>query len=111
MKLPNAEHAVVEPRKLTEYSLNALHDDGKHKAFLFQSLLGITADNPKPLLDALRLAAAQDDAKPGRADRHGQRYAIDFDFPGPKGTVRIRSAWIIRTGEVVPRLVTCYIIQ
>ena len=46
MKIPNADHAVIDPRKLTEYSLNAYHDDGKHKALLFRNLLGMTAENP-----------------------------------------------------------------
>jgi hypothetical protein len=110
MKLPNAEHAIIDPRKLTEYSLNPYHDDGKHKALLFRNLLGIAADNPRPLVEALRNAAVTEEAQPGQTNRYGRRYLIDFDCSGMKGPVRIRSAWIVRTGEVVPRLVTCYII-
>lgn len=40
----------------------------------------------------------------------GQRYVLDFELAGPNGSAIIRSAWIIRTGENVPRLVTCYIL-
>ena len=35
---------------------------------------------------------------------------IDFEFDGPGGTATGRSAWIVRIGDEVPRLVTCYIL-
>jgi hypothetical protein len=61
-------------------------------------------------MDVLRLAAVDGEAVLGHADRHGQRYVIDFEFQGVTGQAMIRSAWIIRRGETVPRLVTCYIL-
>jgi len=42
MIIPNAERAVVDIRKLRDYCLNPLHDDGKHKAQLFAAV-GIIA--------------------------------------------------------------------
>jgi len=110
MKLPNADQAIIDPTKFTDYALNPEHDDGKHKAALFRNLLGITADNLDVLMEALRDAAVGREVELGRADRYGQRYILDFEFVGPDGKARLRSAWIVRTGEVVPRLVTCYII-
>jgi hypothetical protein len=62
------------------------------------------------LLDALREAAVSDNAVPGRLDRYGQWYVIDFEFVGPTGRATLRSAWIIRPDETAPRLVTCYIL-
>jgi len=44
------------------------------------------------LLDALREAAVSGEAVLGRADRHGQRYVIDFDLAGPTGRAMVRSA-------------------
>ena len=110
MKLPNGDKAIIDPRKLTDYSLSPDHEDGKHKAWLFQNVLGVTAENSQSLLDALQQAAVSAEAVVGKQDKYGQRYVIDFDFAGPAGTGTIRSAWIIRTGEDVPRLVTCYIL-
>ena len=110
MKLPNGDKAIIDPRKLTDYSLSAAHDDGKHKARLFQELLGISLDNAQLLLDALKEAARAGEAFVGKQDRYGQRYVLDFEFAGPTGSAMIRSAWIIRTGENEPRLVTCYIL-
>ena len=34
MLMPNAECAVVDIRKLRDYCLNPLHDEGKHSAFI-----------------------------------------------------------------------------
>lgn len=110
MKLPNAERAIIDPRKVMDYCLSPDHDDGKNKAFVFQEVLGLTLADAHLLLDALRHAAANDEAVIGKRDRYGQRYVLDFEFSGPTGSAKIRSAWIIRNGEDVPRLVTCYIL-
>jgi hypothetical protein len=41
MKIPNADRAVVDIRKLRDYCLNPQHDEGKHKARLFAVALGM----------------------------------------------------------------------
>ena len=109
MKLRNGDRAIIDRRKITDYCLSLDHDDGSHKARLFQALVGLNQNNSSLLLDALRRAAATGDAALGKVDRYGRRYVIDFEFAGPGGTATIRSAWILRGGEDVPRLVTCYI--
>ncbi len=47
--IPNAENAVVNIRKLRAYCLNLEHEEGKYKARLFSSILGMTADNAEEL--------------------------------------------------------------
>lgn len=110
MRLPNGERALIDPRKLIAYSLDPEHDEGRHKAHLFVSLLGINQRNTELLIDAIEEAAVSGDASLGKSDHYGQRYAIDFAFTGPSGSATIRSAWIIRRDEDFPRLVTCYIL-
>ena len=110
MRLPNGERALIDPRKLIAYSLDPEHDEGRHKAHLFESLLGINQHNTELLIDAVEEAAVSDDASLGKSDHYGQRYVIDFAFTGPSGSATIRSAWIIRRDEDFPRLVTCYIL-
>ncbi len=110
MRLPHGDRAIIDQRKITDYSLSPDHDDGKHKAHLFRVLLGLTREQAALLLDALKEAAISGEARLGSSDRYGQRYVIDFEFQGLVGRATIRSAWIIRTGETVPRLVTCYIL-
>ncbi len=110
MELPNGERAFIDRQKLIAYSLDPEHDEGRHKAHLFESLLGITLQNADLLLTAVEQAATTDQAALGKLDKYGQRYVIDFDFAGPDGTATIRSAWIVRHGEDFPRLVTCFIL-
>lgn len=45
MKVPEAEHTVVDIRKRRDYCLNSTHRRGKHKAPLFVAMLGLTADD------------------------------------------------------------------
>jgi uncharacterized protein DUF6883 len=110
MKLPNGERAIIDLRKIVDYCLSPDHEDGQHKARLFASIVGLTINNADQLLDVLRRAATDQDAMLGKLDEYGQRYLIDFEFTGPSGTATIRAAWIIRPNEMVPRLVTCYIL-
>ena len=43
------------------------------------------------------------------ADAFGQRYVLDVEVAGSTGLVTVRSIWIVRVKEDVPRPVTCYI--
>lgn len=112
MKLPNGERAIVDVEKLRDYCLSLDHPRGGHKARVFRTVLGLTRDHAGELRDALLRAAVQSDASAGEADRFGRRYLIDFDFEsrGPKTVAKIRSGWIVRTGEDFPRFTTCYIL-
>ena len=98
MKIPNAERAIVEVDKLTEYCLNPVHPRGRHKARVFESALGITASDADTLRDALRDAVLSDDALMGEGDEYGQRYVVEFELTGPAGDATVRSAWIVRAG-------------
>ena len=108
MRLPNGEQAVVEEAKLLDYCLSTTHPRGKHKARVFAAAFGLTANDMPLLRDALLEAARVGVATATRADEYGQRYEIRFPFAGPKGTGEIVSAWIIASGQNIPRLVTCF---
>jgi hypothetical protein len=110
MFLPNGEQAIIDEQKLVDYCLNVEHDEGAHKAWLFRRLLGLGQEDVELLIAALRDAAATGNAVQGATDRYGRRYVIDFPMTGPAGRPVVRSAWIVRTGESLPRLVTCYIL-
>jgi hypothetical protein len=97
MFIPNAENAVIDIRKLRDYCLNSKHDDGKHKARLFSSLLGI-------LLEVVQTH----EARLGRQDKFGQRYTLDFTIEWQNRSVTLRSGWIIEHDSELPRLTTCY---
>ncbi|MCK5329396.1 MAG: hypothetical protein KAR36_12395 [Candidatus Latescibacteria bacterium] len=108
MTIPNAERAVVDIRKLRDYCLNPLHDEGKHKARLFATALGMTANDAEHLRDVLLQAVKRPDAKSGRGDNYGQRYTVDFLLEWRGKRAIIRSGWIIEHNTGKPKLTTCY---
>jgi len=109
VKLPNGQQADLGA-KIEEYVLNPLHREGKHKARVFDSLLGITLANADVLREALRDHAARSD----QAEWHGNNgfgdvYVLRVPLSTRKGSATALSVWIIRHGESFPRLTTCYI--
>lgn len=80
MLIPYANNAIVDIRKLRDYCLNLEHDDGKHKARLFSSILGMKAENAEELRLTLLENIKTHEAKLGRSDRFGQRYTVDFEI-------------------------------
>jgi len=109
MKMPGADKAFVELAKLRDYCLNPLHPRGRHKARVFAERLALTAARADILRDALLVAAGRFPAIPGETDGFGRRFVVEFPMDGPKGSVLIRSSWIVRKDEDFPRLTSCYV--
>jgi hypothetical protein len=74
MRLPNPDRALVDIAKLRDYCLNPASPRGRHKARVFASVLGRTADLASELQEHLRAAARTFDASPTSHDAWGQRY-------------------------------------
>lgn len=109
-KLPNSENAVVEVRKLRDYCLSPDHPRGKHKARVFASALGFTAEDSEELRQALLSAAVSEEAAPAGEDEYGKRYVLDFEMSTEAGSATVRSGWIIRSGEDFPRFTSCWVL-
>lgn len=111
MRLPNAEKARVDLSKLRHYCLDSTHPRGRHKARVFAARLGIEAEHAEELRRALLDAArTSENAFASEEDGFGRRFVLDFDMSGPRGKAKIRSGWIIRAGEDLPRLTSCYVL-
>ena len=108
MKIPNAEHAIVDIRKLRDYCLNPQHNKGKNKARLFASLLGMSSNDAEELRDALLEAVRKQDAQLAEKDAYGQRYTLDFRLTWQDKQATIRSGWIIETDADIPKLTTAF---
>ncbi len=106
--IPNADHAVIDIRKLQDYTLNPGHRLGRHKARLFEALLGIHREDAAALRTILLEVVRAQDAELGALDAHGQRYRVDFVLTWQGRQALIRSVWNRRPAEDFPRLVTCY---
>ena len=71
MKLTNADAAVVDIEKLRDYCLNINHPRGRHKARVFASALGLTADNAEELREAILQSAMTADVVQTERDGFG----------------------------------------
>jgi hypothetical protein len=94
MLIPNAGKAVVDIRKLRDYCLNPEHNDGKHKARIFLSTLGMTADNAEELRQILLEVVQTHEARLGRQDEFEQRYTLDFSIEWQNRSATLRSGWM-----------------
>ncbi len=108
VKLPNPRNAVVDVRKLRDYCLSPQHPRGRHKAKVFASALGLTAEDAEELREALLAAAITGEASAVDGDQYGERYVLDFEMTRGAGTATVRSAWIVRRDEEFPRLTSCW---
>jgi hypothetical protein len=110
VKLPNGDRADLG-RKLEDYVLSTLHREGRHKARVFESVLGVSLTNRDVLREAiLHAAATSDEVEPRGDNGHGMVYSLRFPMQTTKGTATVTTAWIVRRGEDFPRLTTCYIL-
>lgn len=104
----NYEKATIDPLKLKNYVLSTTHPIGRFKAVLFQQM-GYTAESWEQFAEDIRMQHLALDAKPGEKTKYGQKYIICGDMKGSSGkVVRLKSIWIIETGEDFPRFITIY---
>ena len=109
MKLPNAEHAIIDKGKIRDYCLNHDHPRGKHKARIFQSVLGMTVDDAETLISEIKNRVQEYECQVGEQDDFGQRYTVDMPIENSPFEAVIRTGWIIKRNEISPRLTTCYV--
>ena len=108
MRLPQAELAIIADEKLGGYLLSPSHAIGKEKAH-WLAAVGFTPHHVAELRAELLRLAREGEARPAGVTSHGAKYAITAAIRAPGGTrVEVRTIWIIDTGAVAPRFVTCY---
>lgn len=108
MRLPGGDRADLGT-KIEDYVLNPGHREGRHKARVFESALGITLAGQDVLRQAILSAAATSDQAESRGDNgHGEVFVLRFPLETEPGGAMVLTAWIIRHGEDFPRLITCY---
>ena len=110
MKLPNAHSAIFDLRKLQDYCLNPRHPRGKHKARVFQSALGVEREDAEELRDRILAALGEQECVSGDCDDYGRRYIVDIEWQKGEQNAKIRTMWIIKTGEDTPRFTSCYVL-
>ncbi len=108
MQIPNADRAVIDPRKLHGYLLSRAHPVGRFKAAFFRAL-GYSPQDWRRLEADLRDQHLLKDATLEGPTLYGQKYRIRATLEGPGGrSADVVSVWFVRRGEEFPRFVTAY---
>ncbi len=110
MRLPRAAAATCDLRKLTHYCLDPTHPRGRHKARVFRQALGITLADAEWLRQTLLDAAASTEATEIAADAFGRRWRVDVPIARLRRAAVVRTVWMIRSGETIPRFVSCWVL-
>lgn len=108
MKLPNAERAVIDTRKVRDYLLSRSHPIGRFKAAFF-ARAGFEAGNWADLVSQLRQLAVRGDAVPSGTTQYGQKFVISGILKGPRGaSLEVTTVWLVPAGGDAARLVTVH---
>jgi len=108
MKLPNANRALIDRRKLVDYLLSSTHPVGKSKSRFFGNQ-GYSAQDPGTLEKGLMEIARGQDVVATVSSPHGVKHVVDGILSTPQGNrVPLRTVWVTETGRDYPRFVTAY---
>jgi len=107
--LPHGDRAILHTRKLRDYCLSPSHPRGRHKARVFQQALDIDQRDAEWLRPVLLDAARSGEASHLGADAWGSPWRVDVSIERQGKHGVIRTIWLVRAGEEVPRFVTCWV--
>jgi hypothetical protein len=108
MRLPNAEDAIVDRRKLVGYLLARDHPLGRTKAAWFEAF-GFSAQAWEQLAAALEEHAKAQPIARVIGTPYGTKFVLDGPLRSPDGrNPGVRTVWFIELGEDRPRFVTAY---
>jgi hypothetical protein len=108
MQLPNRYKAYIPLPKLTTSMLSETHAVGKSKAKFFRAL-GFDETNMDLLERGLITIAQTEPVNETVSTPYGEKYVIEGNLQSPTNlTAKVRTVWIIETGEDSPRFVTAY---
>lgn len=106
MKLPNADRAIIESGKLTDYLLNLNHKRGGAKAKLLIQC-GYSQKNWQQLEIDIRNSHLSAEVETVRETMYGTRYEISAFLSTPVNRqLLVRTVWQIDKGTDFPRFIT-----
>jgi hypothetical protein len=109
VRLPGADRAILDARKLRDYLLSPAHPRGRHKARLLRAALGLGPEDADWLAGAILAGVQTAGAVPDGEDRWGHRWRVDMSIERHGHRAVLRSAWLMRPGESAPRFVTAWV--
>jgi hypothetical protein len=109
-RLPHGDGAILDIRKIEDYCLSLLHPRGRHKARVFREALDLQRSDAAWLRDVLLEAARSSEASQVAADAWGTHWRLDATVGRHGKSAVVRTIWIVRAGENVPRFVTGWVL-
>lgn len=109
-RLPQSDRAILDMRKIEDYCLNPSHPRGRHKARVFREALDLRRSDASWLRDVLLEAARSGEALQEVEDAWGTYWRLDATIRRQRKSAVVRTIWIVRTGESMPRFVTCWVL-
>ncbi|MGS2616629.1 WXG100 family type VII secretion target [Micromonospora sp. LZ34] len=103
---PDFSHPEIDSRKITDYAMNPDHPVGRNKYRVINSATGLNVGDASLIESQIRNGVRDGTPMPGKADQYGQRWSVDLPLTGPKGTIIVRTAWLLEEASATPRLVT-----
>lgn len=91
---PNYEEAVIEDSKFASYALNPQSERGRHKARVFESVLGFSLSNWEQLKQAILDALPDRPATLTSETAFGKKYEVVVPITGANGrTADVMTIW------------------
>jgi hypothetical protein len=103
---PNFADAELDSRKITEYAMNPAHPRGRDKYRVIHSATGLDQSDAALIEIQIRDGVREGTPVAGRIDQFGQRWTVDVPLSGTRGTITVRTAWIVDADSSSPRLVS-----
>ena len=108
--LPLGERAIIDLRKIEDYCLNPSHARGRHKARVFRDALDLRQSDAAWLRDVFLEAARVGDAMLYGSGQWGTQWRLDVHVRRQGRAAVVRTIWIVRTHEELPRFVSCWVL-
>ncbi|HEY7551893.1 MAG TPA: hypothetical protein VH913_20515 [Hyphomicrobiaceae bacterium] len=106
--VPNCDHAIVDPVKISDYLLSETHPVGRSKARFFRRF-GFGEDAPEELTQALLAHVRDCPLATIEVSPYGTKYRVEGRLISPDGrNPLVTTVWIIVGGEIIPRFVTAF---
>ena len=83
---------------------------GRNKARVFREALRIGRADAAELADEFLEAARTGAASPAGADEWGSRWSVDVAISRQNKRAMVRTIWMVRADEAIPRFVTCWVL-
>lgn len=109
-RLPHGDEAILDIRKIEDYCLNPSHPRGRHKARVFREAVDLRRSDASWLRNVLLEAARSGEASQVAVDAWGTHWRVDATVRRHAKSAVVRTLWIVRIGESVPRFVTCWVL-